>query len=297
MNAPFTGAALRGAAPSVLDLVRLSRRPLFPPGGRPLYQQIGILTGMGEGDEVLVAGCGGGVTLAYFAREFGVQGTGVDEDEVLLEVADSRGREAGLAGRLQYEAAEMHDLPYRDEVFDVVVGELGLATNTDPSAAVRELARVLKPGGRLALVQLVWAAPVEPERRGLVCAHLGVHLMMRVELKRILRDAGIERLRVEVWSGAELAFGSGAKKPLPDFAKLFSPAEKLAILRRAWRRWGWRGVWSAVARIREVQRLMMKDRILSLDMVAGVKGPRSPSSSARGAVAQGVQAVTGGEGR
>ncbi len=225
MNAPFTGAAPRGAAPSVLDLVRLSRRPLFPPGGRPLYRQIGIRTGMGEGDEVLVAGCGGGVTLAYFARELGVHGTGVDEDEVLIEVADARGREAGLAGRLQYEVAEMHDLPYRDEVFDVVVGELGLTTNTDPSAAVWELTRVLKSGGRLALVQLVWAAPVEPERRALICAHLGVHLVMRVELKRILRDAGIERSHVEVWSDAESAFGPGAKKPLPDFAELFSPVE------------------------------------------------------------------------
>ena len=56
----------------MMDLVRLSRRPLFPPGGVDLYRQIAILTDMGEGDEVLDAACGNAVPLEWFVTEFGV---------------------------------------------------------------------------------------------------------------------------------------------------------------------------------------------------------------------------------
>jgi hypothetical protein len=74
---------------------------------------------------------------------------------------------------------------------------------------------------------------VEPERS----AHLGVHPVMLVELRRIFRKAGIGRFHVEAWSHAETAFGRGARPPFPDVAELFGPVGKLWILRRAWRRW------------------------------------------------------------
>ncbi len=188
MTVDPTGPPGGRADPSMLDLLRLSRRRLFPPGGRDLYRQIAILTDMGEGDEVLVASCGSGVTLEYFVREYGVQGSGVDEDEVSIQAADAVLREGGLGDRTQLQHAPMDDLPYRDGVFDVVVGELGLTRGSDPSRAIREIARVLKPGGRVTLVQLVWKAPVEPERQDLLAGHLGVRPLMLVELKRLLRD-------------------------------------------------------------------------------------------------------------
>ena len=53
----------------MLDLVRLSPRRLFPPGGVDLFRQIAVLTEMSEGDEVLGVACGKGVALGYFAEE------------------------------------------------------------------------------------------------------------------------------------------------------------------------------------------------------------------------------------
>ncbi len=271
MTVDPTGPPGGRADPSMLDLLRLSRRRLFPPGGRDLYRQIAILTDMGEGDEVLVASCGSGVTLEYFVREYGVQGSGVDEDEVSIQAADAVLREGGLGDRTQLQHAPMDDLPYRDGVFDVVVGELGLTRGSDPSRAIREIARVLKPGGRVTLVQLVWKAPVEPERQDLLAGHLGVRPLMLVELKRLLREAGISKLHTEAWSDEETAFRRTAKKPFPDFSEMFSLPEKIAILRRAWRRWGWSGVVTALRREAEVHRLLTKERILGLDMIKGAK--------------------------
>ncbi len=255
----------------MLDLIRLSPRALFPPGGRELYRQIALLTDMDEGSEVLVAACGTGLTLEFFVREFGVQGSGVDEDPVLIEEAEARVRASGLQGRIQLQCGSMESLPYRDGVFDVVVAELGLTASADPMKAIGELARVVRPGGRVALVHLVWKAPVDRERREVLSRHLGARPLMLVELKRGLRESGVKNLHSEAWSDESTAFRPHVKKPFPDFAELFSVPEKLGILRRAWSRWGWRGVRTALAREREVHRLLTRERILGLDMVKGTR--------------------------
>jgi SAM-dependent methyltransferase len=282
MNSSNAGLSAAGTVPSMLDLVRLSRRTLFPPGGKELYHQIALLTDLSEGTEVLVAACGQGTTLSYFVEEFGVQGEGVDEDAGLVEAARARAKEKGLGERLHVQRGSMEDLPYRDGVFDVVVGEIGLTTHADPETAIGELARVTKPGGRIVLVQLVWKAPVEPRRQAVLSRHLGARPLMLVELKRILRGAGVERLHTEAWSDEDTAFGTGLTKPFPDFAEMFSLREKVGILRRAWRRWGWRGVQAALAREREVHRLLTKERVLGLDLITGWKSAEAAQPAEAG---------------
>jgi SAM-dependent methyltransferase len=258
-------------APSMLDLVRLSPRPLFPPGGEELYRQIAVLTAMGEGVEVLDVGCGKAVTLEYFVNEFDVHGSGIETDPVLVQAAADRARASGLAERLQVQQAPADRLPYRDAIFDVAVGELGMSGSADPAAAVRELVRVTRPGGSVVLVQLVWKAPVELDRRRLLGEHLGVQPLMLVEWKRLLREAGIVDLHTEDWTDPDTAFRPRVVKPFPDFAELFSLVEKMGILRRAWGRWGWPGVRAVLAREREVHRLLTHERILGLDLIKGHK--------------------------
>lgn len=257
--------------PSMLDLVHLSRRPLFPPGGIDLCRQIALLTDMKEGDEVLVVPSGSAVTLEHFVREYEVQGSGVEDDPVLLHHAEERLRAVGMLERVHVQPGEMDGLPFRDGIFDVVIAELGLTARVSPESAVREIVRVAKAGASIVLVQPVWKAPVDPVRREILSQYLGCRPLMLVEWKRFLMDAGIEGLHTENWSDEETAFRPQITKPFPDFTELFSVSEKLGILHRARRRWGWVGVWAAWAREREVHKLLTQERILGLDLVMGVK--------------------------
>jgi SAM-dependent methyltransferase len=152
------------------------------------------------------------------------------------------------------------------------VGEVGLASRCDPQTAVRELVRVTKPGGFVVLVQLVWKAPVDVERQRVLAEHLGARPRMVVEWKRVLREAGVVDVHTEDWSDAQTSFRATVAKPFPDFAELFSVGEKVGIMRRAWRQWGWRGVWNAMMRERAVHRLLTQERILGLDLLRGRKG-------------------------
>ena len=263
----------------MLDLVRLSPRLLFPPGGVDLYRQIALLTEMGEDDEVLDVASGRGVSLEYFVKEFGVHGSGVDVDPTMVDQAEERSRDEGIADRLQFQMGRSDALPYRDEIFDVTVGEIGLSNHCEPAAAINELARVTKPGGFVVLVQLVWKAPVDEARQVVLADHLGARPLMVVEWKRLLRESGISNVHTEDWSDEETAFRPTVAKPFLDFAELFSVGEKIGILRRAWTRWGWRGVRTVLEREREVHRLLTRERILGLDLLKGRKGEPAESTT------------------
>jgi len=260
----------------MLDLVRLSARRLFPPGGEDLYRQIARLTDLASRTELLDVASGKGVPLEFFAREYEVQGTGVEEDRRLIGEAEAYFRAEGLGQVVSFQSASPDDLPFRDETFDVVVGELGLAARVDPKEAIRELVRVTRPGGQVVLVQLVWKAPVDEERRRILSEHLGATPLMMVEVRRVLLEAGVGELVTEDWTDEQTAFRPQVKKPFPDFSELFTVKEKLGILRRAWRRWGWRGVFTVFQREAEVHRLLTKERLLGLNLLKGTKAPRAP---------------------
>jgi hypothetical protein len=165
----------------------------------------------------------------------------------------------------------MDGLPFRDRIFDVVIAELGVTARVSAERAVSEIVRVAKPGASVVLVQPVWKAPVDPVRREVLSQYLGCRPIMVVEWKRLLMEAGLDGLHTEDWSDEETAFRPQITKPFPDFKELFSLHEKIGILRRARRRWGWIGIWRAMVRQRKVHKLLTRERILGLDLVMGVK--------------------------
>ena len=278
----------------MLDLVRLSPRRLFPPGGEDLYRQIGRIANLSPGLDLLDVACGKGIVLEHFVREYSVHGTGVEEDPQLIAHAEAHFKESGLAKEASFQEAVPSDLPFRDETFDVVVGEVGLAASVDPGEAIRELVRVARPGGRVVLVQLVWQAPVDERRKRVLSDHLGARPLMVIELRRILMDAGVGELHTEDWMDADTAFRSKVRKPFPDFAELFGLGEKFGILRRARKRFGWKGVWTVFHREIEVHRLLTKERILGLNLLIGVKaGPAQNGTAKKGEVLDGDLQASG----
>jgi SAM-dependent methyltransferase len=267
-------AATNRSVPSVLDIVRLSPEPVFPPGGEALYRQIGLLTELEEGQDLLDVACGRGLTTVFLAGSYGVQAIGLDSDPALVEEAEHRARSLNLDERLSFQCAPLDDLPYQDDVFDLAIGEVALGAVFNPAAAIRELTRVTKPLGSVALVQLVWTGNVAEDRREGLVQHLGARPLLLVEWKQLLRDAGCVDLRVEDWSDSASPFRPAVAGPFHDIAQIFSLRQKIEILRRALKRWGWRGVRGAIVREQEIHRLLSRQRVLGLSLIIGTKWPR-----------------------
>lgn len=100
------------------------------------------------GERILDVATGTGWTSRLVARR-GARVTGVDIAADLLAAATARAAAEGLA--IEYERGDAESLPFDDASFDAVVSTVGVMFATNQEAAARELARVVKPGGRLAL--------------------------------------------------------------------------------------------------------------------------------------------------
>jgi ubiquinone/menaquinone biosynthesis C-methylase UbiE len=105
------------------------------------------------GDRILDIGCGPGRSIAALA-ELAPDGrvVGVDPSELMVAVALRRNRALVMSGRAEIAIASASRLPFGDATFDKAVCVHVVYFWADPGAALNEIARVLKPGGRLALV-------------------------------------------------------------------------------------------------------------------------------------------------
>jgi ubiquinone/menaquinone biosynthesis C-methylase UbiE len=99
--------------------------------------------------EVLDVGCGTGFLSLELAAK-GHRTTGVDLAPAMLEAARAKAAALGLAVR--FETADAEQLPYPPQSFDLVISRHVLWTLPNPQAAVADWIRVLRPGGRLAIV-------------------------------------------------------------------------------------------------------------------------------------------------
>lgn len=99
------------------------------------------------GQTVLDVACGTGVAALAALESVGARGkvTGLDANEEMLEVARRK------SGKIDWRLGRAAELPFKDGSFDAVVSQFGMMFFTDPVAALREMMRVLKTGGRLAV--------------------------------------------------------------------------------------------------------------------------------------------------
>jgi ubiquinone/menaquinone biosynthesis C-methylase UbiE len=106
-----------------------------------------------EGDAVLDVACGTGNFTRRFARAAGTGGltVGIDLSETMLARAVADTRAAGLAEQTAYVRGDAERLPFADATFDAVCCFAALNLMSDPMTSIESMARVLAPGGRIAL--------------------------------------------------------------------------------------------------------------------------------------------------
>ena len=257
-------------APAVLRLVQMAIIDRWRATGEDLYREVARLAEIEKGQEIVVAGCGRGMTTEWLALRTGASVTGVDPDDEDIHQAEDHARENGLG--LSYQQSQLDDLPYETGVFDAAIGEPEIAAAASTEKAVAELARVTKPMGAVVLLQLTWSSELPASRRELVVERLGLRPRMLVEWKQMLRDAGIVEIQVTDWTNEcdeELPIAGADGSPRLNWQ------DKLQVMGRALRRSGWAEARQALARETELLRDLSRERSMNFSIIKGVKWPHS----------------------
>jgi arsenite methyltransferase len=158
------------------------------------------LAQINPGDIVLDLGSGGGIDVLLSARRVGPTGKayGLDMTGEMLALANENKRKAG-AENVEFLRGEIENIPLPDNSVDLIISNCVINLSADKDRVFREAYRVLKPGGRFAVSDVVTRGEVSPEIRQSILLWVGcvAGALQETEYREKLAAAGFEQIEVE----------------------------------------------------------------------------------------------------
>ncbi|MGA8617217.1 MAG: arsenite methyltransferase [Candidatus Sulfotelmatobacter sp.] len=158
------------------------------------------LAALNPGDVVLDLGSGGGVDVLLSAKRVGPTGKayGLDMTDEMLALANENKRKAG-AENVEFLKGEIEHIPLPDNSVDVIISNCVINLSADKDRVFREAFRVLKPGGRFAVSDIVTRGEITPEIRQSVLLWVGcvAGALGDDEYRSKLSVAGFEQIDIE----------------------------------------------------------------------------------------------------
>jgi arsenite methyltransferase len=196
-------ASVDGCDPITRDLYDSSQTAALPEEAVKASLGCGNPTALAQlnpGETVLDLGSGGGIDVLLSARRVGPAGKayGLDMTEEMLALANENKRKAGV-GNVEFLKGEMENIPLPDNSVDVIISNCVINLSANKDRVLGEAFRVLKPGGRLAVSDVVTRGEIPLEIRKSVLLWVGclAGALQEQEYRAKLAAAGFERIDVE----------------------------------------------------------------------------------------------------
>jgi len=159
------------------------------------------LANLNAGEVVLDLGSGGGIDVLLSARRVGPTGKayGLDMTDEMLALANENKRKAGVEN-VEFLKGEIENIPLPDNSVDVIISNCVINLSADKDRVLREAFRVLKPGGRLAVSDVVTRGDIMPEIRKSVLLWVGcvAGALDENDYRNKLSAAGFEHIDIEL---------------------------------------------------------------------------------------------------
>ncbi len=158
------------------------------------------LAQLNPGEIVLDLGSGGGIDVLLSARRVGPTGKayGLDMTDEMLALANENKRRANVEN-VEFLKGEIEQIPLPDNSVDVVISNCVINLSADKDRVLREALRVLRPGGRFAVSDVVTRGDIPDEIRNSVLLWVGcvAGALEESEYREKLRDAGFDHIEIE----------------------------------------------------------------------------------------------------
>jgi arsenite methyltransferase len=157
------------------------------------------MAGLHEGETVLDLGSGGGIDVLLSARRVGPTGIayGLDMTDEMLELAKANQARAGIEN-VHWLRGHIEAIPLPADTVDVVLSNCVINLSTDKPRVLRETARVLKPGGRFAVTDVIADSDMDDATRADLAQYVGcvAGALTADEYTRHLADAGLTDIEI-----------------------------------------------------------------------------------------------------
>ena len=191
------------------------------------------LASLREREVVVDLGAGAGLDALIAAKAVGPTGRviGVDMTPEMLSNARKNAVTMGVEAYVEFREGYIEEMPIVGSSADVVISNCVINLSPDKPAAFREAFRVLKPGGRLAVSDIVLSKPLPPEIQGMADAYAACVAGASTEEEYLgaIRDAGFQDVKFTRSPAADLILGTAAD-PMIQQAVQSVGAERLAEL-------------------------------------------------------------------
>jgi SAM-dependent methyltransferase len=158
------------------------------------------LAKLNPGETVLDLGSGGGIDVLLSAKRVGATGKayGLDMTDEMLALANENQRKAG-ATNVEFLKGEMENIPLPDNSVDVIISNCVINLSADKDRVLREAFRVLKPGGRFAVSDVVTRGEMLPQIRQSIMAWVGciAGALEENDYRGKLAAAGFQEVEIE----------------------------------------------------------------------------------------------------
>ena len=198
-----TPSAGRGCDPITSNLYNSSQAEHIPEEAMLASLGCGNPTALAElnpGEVVLDLGSGGGIDVLLSARRVSPRGKayGLDMTDEMLALANQNKHKAGLEN-VEFLKGEIENIPLPDNSVDVIISNCVINLSADKDKVLREAFRVLKPGGRFAVSDVVTRGEISSEIRQSVLLWVGclAGALEDVEYRSKLTAAGFEHIQIE----------------------------------------------------------------------------------------------------
>jgi arsenite methyltransferase len=211
LRATSGGSSCCGAAPSSIGCVDPITSDLYDAAQKAGLPEAAVLASLGcgnptalaalnPGETVLDLGSGGGIDVLLSAKRVGPSGKayGLDMTDEMLALANENRRKAGVEN-VEFLKGEIENIPLPDHSVDVIISNCVINLSANKDRVLQEAFRVLKPGGRFAVSDVVTKGEMLPEIRRNVLLWVGcvAGALEENEYRNKLAGAGFEQIELE----------------------------------------------------------------------------------------------------